>query len=79
MMNAAQFDSVAPFIVELYFQGWNVRCMCALMNPCHETMSLRNNSVRRSSKLSLIYVDMIDIKVILNIYILCKQPKIGLP
>lgn len=44
MVNAAQFGFVAPFIVELYFEGWNVRCTCALLNqhvyPCHESTSL---------------------------------------
>lgn len=43
MVNAAQFGFVAPFIVELYFQGWNVRCTCALFKlhvyPCHEITS----------------------------------------
>lgn len=39
----------------------------------------RSNSVRKSSKLSLIYVNVINIKEILNIYILFEQPKIGLP
>jgi hypothetical protein len=33
----------------------------------------------QSSKFSLIYVDVINIKEILNICILFKQPKIGLP
>lgn len=82
MVNAAHFGFVAPFIVELYFQGWNVRCTCALFKPhvypCDETTSSEVLS-QEASKLSLICVDVINIKDILNIHILFKQPKIGLP